>query len=45
MSPALAYIRSDCELQNNHVIQDDVVIFQLFCRSLRTEGPLLANYF
>lgn len=45
MHAAVADIRSDCELQDNDIVQGHAVVFNFFCRSLRTERPLLANHF
>ena len=45
MPAAVTDIRSDCELQDNDIVQGHSVIFNVFCRSLRTERPLLANHF
>src|SRR5947209_1779868 len=44
MHAAVADIRSDCEFQDNDIIQRHAVIFNFFCRSLRTERPLLASH-
>src|SRR3954469_9267384 len=44
MHAAVADIRNDCEFQDNDIVQGHAVIFNFFCRSLRTECPLLANY-
>src|SRR5581483_5778899 len=43
MRVAVADIRNDCEFQDNDIVQGHAVIFNFFCRSLRTEGPLLPN--
>ena len=45
MHAAVADIRNDCELQDNGIVQGHAVIFNFFCRSLRSERPLLANHF
>ena len=44
MYATLADIRNDCEFQDGHIVQGHVVIFKFFCRSLRTECPLLPSY-
>ena len=44
MYATLADIRNDCEFQDDHIVQGHAVIFKFFCRSLRTECPLLPSY-
>src|SRR3954447_21564223 len=44
MYATLADIRNDREFQNGHIVQGHAVIFNFFCRSLRTECPLLPSY-
>ena len=44
MHAAVADIRNDCEFQDNDIVQGHAVIFNLFCRSLRTQRLLLARH-